>query len=139
MRSVAEERVRHLEMIQSVITRMATNSFILKGWAITLVSGVFVLATKESSTLYFLIAYIPLITFWFLDSYYLQLERKYRVLYNAVGKCETPDSTFSLHVPGSCSAERTDFIQSMFSTTELGFYGSMSLLVAIVLIIRVSI
>jgi len=75
-------------MIQAVISRMANNSFMLKGWAVTLVAGVFALSAKDANQMYFLIAYIPIVLFWFLDSYYLQLERKFRVLYNKVRKRE---------------------------------------------------
>ena len=34
-----ENKIKYLEMIQSVINRMANNSFCLKGWTVTLVSG----------------------------------------------------------------------------------------------------
>ena len=69
MFDVMEQKIRHLEMIQAVITRMATNSFMLKGWAVTLVAGIFILSARESDAVYFLIAYVPVILFWFLDSY----------------------------------------------------------------------
>lgn len=48
-----ENRIKHLELIQVIITRMAGNSFMLKGWAVTLVSGIFVLASKDTDKLYF--------------------------------------------------------------------------------------
>lgn len=38
-----EKKLTHLEMIQAVITRMAGNSFARKGWAVTLVAGLFAL------------------------------------------------------------------------------------------------
>ena len=66
-----ENRIRHLEMIQKTIDRMASNSFALKGWAVTLVAGIFVLAGKDMDKMFYLVAYIPIITFWLLDSYYL--------------------------------------------------------------------
>ena len=37
---------KHLEIIQGVINRMASNSFSLKGWAVTLVVGIFTLFEK---------------------------------------------------------------------------------------------
>ena len=70
-----ENRIKHLELIQGIITRMAGNSFMLKGWAVTLVSGIFVLASKDTDKLYFLVAYLPVLIFWGLDSYYLLQER----------------------------------------------------------------
>ena len=79
-----ENKLKHLEMVQSVINRMANNSFMLKGWAVTLVAGIFVLAGKDTDKLYFLVAYIQVIVFWGLDSYYLLQERLYRGLYEKV-------------------------------------------------------
>lgn len=81
-----EAKIKYLEMIQSVITRMASNSFYLKGWSITLVTALFALTAKDNRNLFFLIAYIPIIFFWALDSYYLSLERQYRNLFNDVRK-----------------------------------------------------
>ena len=34
-----EAKLKHLEFIQTVITRMATNSFLFEGWAITIAAG----------------------------------------------------------------------------------------------------
>ena len=58
-----DNKVNHLEMIQGVISRMASNSFALKGWAVTLVAGIFALSSKDADKLYFLVAYIPIIVF----------------------------------------------------------------------------
>jgi len=130
-----EEKMRHLDMIQAVITRMATNSFMLKGWAVTLIAGVFVLSSKDSNPLFFLIAYIPIVLFWFLDSYYLQLERKFRVLYKQIGSRDEPDLTFDIKAPSSTNIDKTMYYQSLFSITEAWFYIPTALLVAVVIII----
>ena len=63
-----ENKRKHLELIQNVISRMAKNSFMLKGWAVTLVAGIFALSGKDTNKLYFLVAYIPVIVFWGLDA-----------------------------------------------------------------------
>jgi hypothetical protein len=130
-----EIKIRHLEMIQAVITRMASNSFMLKGWAVTLIAGVFVLASRDSNPVYFLIAYIPVVLFWFLDSYYLQLERKFRVHYKDVSNQKEPDLSFSMKIPGSCSTDKTLYHQSFFSISEIGFYLPTAILVAGVVLI----
>lgn len=65
----------HLEMIQGIINRMGANSFLLKGWTITLVAALFALAQKESNSAYMFLAYFPAIIFWVLDGYYLWQER----------------------------------------------------------------
>ncbi|MDR2203186.1 MAG: hypothetical protein LBE76_02580 [Nitrososphaerota archaeon] len=132
---MVEEKMRHLEMIQSIITRMATNSFMLKGWTITLIVGIFALATKDANSIYFLIAYIPIMLFWVLDSYYLQLERKYRKLYEKIGKQADADLTFTLQTPSSCRAQKTSYLQSLLSVTECCFYMSFVVLVTVVWVI----
>jgi len=130
--NIPEAKIRHLEMIQAVVTRMANNSFMLKGWSVTLIAGIFVLASKDSNQMYLLVAYVPIILFWFLDSYYLQLERKYRVLYNRIRVCEEADQTFDLSAPASSKLDKTYYTQSLFSRTEFWFYFPTALLVATV-------
>ena len=51
-----EDKRKHLELVQGVINRMASNSFMLKGWAVTLVAGIFALAATDKDKLYFLVA-----------------------------------------------------------------------------------
>ena len=35
-----ENKLKHLELVQGVVNRMSNNSFLLKGWAVTLVAGI---------------------------------------------------------------------------------------------------
>jgi len=77
-------RVKHLELIQTAVTRMGQNSFTVRGWSVTLVSVVFALiAAKDAPPLAALIALIPAVVFWGLDAYYLRQERLFRQLYEA--------------------------------------------------------
>lgn len=79
-----EHTIKHLELIQAVITRLAQNSFAYKGWSVVIVSAIFALAAKEISPRYLLIALIPTLAFWGLDAYYLRQERLFRKHYDAV-------------------------------------------------------
>ena len=45
-----EAKLQHLQFIQAVIARMATNSFLFKGWAITIAAGLSAFAAVESRT-----------------------------------------------------------------------------------------
>lgn len=72
-----DNKIKHMEMIQCIINRMSGNSFMLKGWAVTLITGIFALSSKDAEKMYFLIAYVPIIVFWGLDTYYLLQERLY--------------------------------------------------------------
>jgi hypothetical protein len=74
--------VDQLNMIQAVINRLAGNSFLLKGWTVTLVAGLMGFASADSSRGFALIAVFVVIVFGTLDAYYLALERSYRELYD---------------------------------------------------------
>lgn len=47
MKYEPDDKQRHLEFLQLAINRMASNSFILKGWNITLIVGLFALTLKR--------------------------------------------------------------------------------------------
>jgi hypothetical protein len=72
----------HLNILQGVITRMATNSANCKTWCITLVSALIVLIADKGKTNLTPIALIPVLLFCFLDAYYLGQERAFREAYN---------------------------------------------------------
>jgi hypothetical protein len=79
-----EEKRQHLEFIQNVITRMNTNSFQIKGIAITIVSALMAIYASTPKAIFIFLGIPPTLLFWFLDSYYLQQERKFRGVYNDV-------------------------------------------------------
>jgi hypothetical protein len=80
------DRAKHLDLLQSVISRMASNSFALKGWSVTVTAALLGLAAKDSSPGFAIIAFYPALAFWGLDAYYLRQERRFRALYDAVRK-----------------------------------------------------
>jgi hypothetical protein len=77
-------RLKHLDQIQTVIGRLAGNSFVIKGWAITVAAAVFGFALNSSNTPLVLAAVIPTLAFWALDTYFLRSERLFRALYDEV-------------------------------------------------------
>ena len=85
------DKLKHLEFIQNVITRMNTNSFQIKGWAITIVAATLALYASTKNECFILVGVFPSLIFWFLDAYYLTQERKFRGLYNDIaGLSEKP-------------------------------------------------
>ncbi len=79
-----EDRNKHLEFIQNAVNRMASNSFILKGWSVTLITGIIALSLTTSTTRFIYLAFVPSIAFWGLDAYYLRQEKLFRKLYDYV-------------------------------------------------------
>lgn len=86
-----EDKIKHLELIQNNITRMNQNSFLLKGWMITIVAALLALFVENGNKTYIWIAIGPTVVFWFLDAYYLQQERKFRGVYNDVAEISPED------------------------------------------------
>lgn len=86
-----EEKLKYLEFLQSVISRMASNSFLTKGWSLTLGTGVLGFSVKESSWALALIAAVPIVSFWLLDAYFLGLETLFRGLWDDAIKAEQPN------------------------------------------------
>jgi len=83
---MSEEKMKHLEFIQNVITRMNTNSFQIKGRAVTIVSALLAIYASTKNNYFILSGIFPVIIFWFLDAYYLTQERKFRGLYDDVAE-----------------------------------------------------
>lgn len=131
-----ERKMKHLELIQGVLSRMAGNSFMLKGWAVTLISGIFVLAGKDTDKLYFLVAYLPIIIFWGLDSYYLLQERLYRSLYDKVCKTNEDKIDFSLKATKEeFKSDKNCLSSCILSLTELWFYLPLAIVCTGIIII----
>jgi hypothetical protein len=78
-----DDKGKYLPLIQGAINRLASNSFLIKGWTVTVATAMFGLAAKESQPRLALLALLPILVFWGLDGYYLGYERRFRELYKA--------------------------------------------------------
>ena len=119
------KNVEHLQMIQGIITRMGQNSFQLKGWAIGIMIAIFTFAGQQGDTRSILFTIIPLTVIWLLDSYYLQLERKFRLLYDDVRKNKEKtdfDMSFNSVKLEVGKHNKISYFRIMFSITETPFY-----------------
>lgn len=93
-----ENKLKHLEFLHNTINRMSTNSFIIKGWAVTLLSAIFVLADKETNQNYIILMFIVIPVFWYLNGYFLLQERKFRALYDEVRIKKEEEINFSMDI-----------------------------------------
>ena len=123
--NILEDKITYLGMIQAVIQRMATNSFQLKGWAISLIGviGAMTFCNKDKSIIALL--FLPLVFFWFLDAYYLKQERSYRLLYKKVAaSSDSVDYSMDITNLDVETGENCKlcYCDCFFSVTEAGFY-----------------
>jgi len=116
-----DAKLKHLEFIQLSITRMATNSFILKGWSVTLVSALAALAAKDSNPNFWVIALVPCLSFWGLDGYFLRQEKVFRAVYDIVRKKQDDEIDFSMSISDT-HHNSGHWLNFVFSKTLIAFH-----------------
>ena len=116
-----EKKMKHMEFIQDVITRMNANSFLLKGWAVTLVIALFALDISKANVSFVKISFLPIVLFWVLDGYFLCQEKLFRNLYDDVRMKDEIKIDFYMKTKSSVRI----FFGSVFSKTLALFYGAI--------------
>jgi len=84
--SLAELRVKHLDMIQGVIARVAGYGATLKNYCITLATALCGFAVTLQHPYLAVVSLMPIILFAALDAQFLRVERRFRALYDEVRK-----------------------------------------------------
>ena len=130
-----EGKLKHLELIQTVIARMANNSFLLKGWTATIVVALDTLDNFDSGK-FLIIANYPILVFWLLDAYFLSQERVFRALYEVVRNLPPEKIDFSMEI-NEYYRGRNTWLGSLCSGILLIFYiGIMWLILCIINLMR---
>ncbi|MBI3352222.1 MAG: hypothetical protein HY036_06555 [Nitrospirae bacterium] len=129
-----ESKHTHLEMIQGIVNRLSNNSFLLKGWSVVLVSGLFALAAKDAKPLFVYIAYFPCFIFWGLDGYFLWQEKLFRVLYDKVRALDLSSIDYSMNT-ANVSGSTESWLEVVFSKTLLAFHGTVLVTIIIVMLV----
>lgn len=122
-----DKKVKHLEMIQGIISRMAQNSFMIKGWCITLGVLVFALVGEKINLWYSILLIVPTILFGLLDTYYLMIEKRYRELYERVAKKNEKEIDFLMNL-NDCKNSNSSFCKSLASISIWLFYTALVIL-----------
>ncbi|MFF3864164.1 hypothetical protein [Micromonospora sp. NPDC001898] len=122
-KGLSPDRVKHLELIQAIVTRLGNNSFLIKGWTLAIGSAFFVVATNRLSWKIVAVAFAPIVIFWMLDAFYLRQERLFRKLYDEVRRPQSTVEPFSM----DCSRYWSDvsMFQTFFSVTLRYYYGAL--------------
>ena len=127
-----DNKIKHLELIQGVINRLATNSFQMKGWTVVLVAAILVLLARQDRLDAAFIALLPIVVFWGLDGYFLRQERLYRALYDHVRTLKECRIDFSMDV----TPHRHDasWVGAVASRTLIAFYVGLILVIMSVVV-----
>ena len=135
---MTENHAKHLELIQAVISRMASNSFMLKGWTVTLAAALLAFGAKDSSPAIATVALFPAFVFWGLDAYYLRKERLFRALYvDTITALVNPDRIpYSMDVePYEGSDQVQDWWHTLWSPSVVTLHSAVVAVITIVGII----
>jgi hypothetical protein len=80
---------KELDLIQAIINRMAANSFEVKKWLIGILTAITVFKYDKllgTDSYHIWILLVPILSFWFLNAFFLSNEKRYRELYQWVVK-----------------------------------------------------
>lgn len=128
-------RLKHLEMLQQIITRMASNSFLVKGWSVTLLSAILVLTAKDKVYVMAWVAVVPVAAFWLLDGYFLRQERLFRKLYDHY-RNQPQDTPTDFGMDTSTVANEVGaWGKVMLSKTLVVFHGGLATVLAVILLL----
>ena len=130
-----DAKLKHLELIQGVINRLAGNSFYIKGWAVVLLSALLVLVVREDQGELSLLGLLPVLVFWGLDAYFLWQERLFRALYDRVRLIDEAEIDFSMNVGVVRADPRLTWIRALVSRTLIPFYGALAAVVIVVAVV----
>lgn len=122
---------KHMDYVQAIITRLANNSVLLKGWALTLSSAVLGFAITQRHAGLALAALVPVTAFWLLDTYYLRQERAFRDMYTDVAAKRVRD----FKIEPKLYAEKQAWRKIAFSVSLAVYYGAIAGLTVVVAII----
>jgi hypothetical protein len=144
----------HINMLQGIISRMASNSANCKTWAVAILTALIALfADGKLCNSQLWVCYIPIALFAFLDCYYLGLERHFRKKQrDFVNKVNDGDNSYLSvaftvdemhegkgafkqiwHCLKGFGSQCLNTILGAFSFSTLPFYGAMIILVYVLI------
>lgn len=131
---------KEIDLIQSCINHMAQNSFLIKGWTISIIVVVLALTEKITDPIYLcLIMLIPIGSFWYLDSFFLQTEKMYRRMYQWVLQARKNDDfsyLYDLDPHRFCDQVESRW-RIMWSVTLRVFYGIPLIIILLILVYQI--
>lgn len=119
--------LKHIDILQNIITRMSSASENCKKYSITLVTAIILFSFKDKSDKIVFISFIPISLFYILDAYYLSMERQFRQAFNSFTKSLNKgdfnyESVYDISHTKTIKTSFKGITSSMFSITTGIFY-----------------
>src|SRR5262249_7762033 len=100
--------------------RMASNSFVAKGWSVTATSALLAVAAGTKHQWIALVALLPVLVFWWLDANYLALERQFRSLFAAVSSPTTGAQPIAVYSMDLKAYKKSKSVAKAFTSWSTG-------------------
>lgn len=117
MRIFSSTRLKHLDHIQAIISRLSFFSMMYKLGALFIILPVSMFVSVENNI--FCIALIGMCLV--LDAYYLHQERLFRKLYSTV--LQKKDDELEFKMNAHIYEDDISFVHALFATTTMHYYG----------------
>lgn len=130
---IADLRLKQLELIQAIITRLSNQGATLKNYCITVATAVCGFAVTLRCPSVALLALLPITTFALLDANYLSTERRFRKVYDRI-RAEDWETMPSFEFDHLNVAE-SSYWATLRSWSIIGFYLPLFVAVAAVIAI----
>lgn len=119
-----DKKRTHLAMIRKLINRMLAGSFLLKAWAVAIVSALLAVATNAEHARFAWLALFMAIAFWVLDAHFVRQLGLFRRTYERVKSQPESEIDFSLDT-AVVDSDATSFGSALFSRSLGAFYGAV--------------
>lgn len=130
--AMSQGRVKHLEMIQAIVTRLGSNGFTIKGWAIAAVSLFLGFSVEDGDPALAFVALVPLAALYAVDTYFLRSERLFRELYARVANHDKSIAPFDLNATShsfraTCDSGLVSYRRTLLRPVLWKFYSGLTL------------
>ena len=134
-------KVASLASLQTIIARMASNSQLMKTWAITIVTGFIAIKSTFGGLgcLSYLVPFLLCLSFSYLDSYYLSQERIFRDVYNKLAATPVGSGITYLDFKDKiieCSKEEGNLLRTCFRSPSVVYFYLPMVVIATVILIK---
>lgn len=129
-----DDRRKHLDMVQAVVSRMASSSSTSKGWLLPVVTATYGFALVQRVPLVGVLGLTAIAVFGVLDGHYLRQERAFRVLFRDIARGQVGgydmNASRYFHKPNGDENDERDencrWWHVICSWALLGFYGPLA-------------
>lgn len=131
--SLLSAKLAHLNMVQTIISRLAGFSASAKNFCVTIIAALAGIAFQQRLPLLLLVAAFVVLMFATLDIYYLAQERRFRTLYQAIADRPLPEARQLDLAPPPLTSRQ--YWQAARSFSTGGFYLLLLIVTAAILFV----